>query len=168
MRDDPMDAQIPEQFEPSDYYRTKANEANQTLDNLLAMHDVDKLVFGAEAKAKQVGEYEAWLVKDAEQNKRLEEMEAKVKAWTPPSPDHQGVKDFMLQQIETSKNDLDWIKNLLQENRTAPEMRFYNDAVTNARNEIISNAVEQNKENKRAKDRDHWVRQLRESIAAHQ
>jgi hypothetical protein len=102
MRDEPSDAPIPEKFEPSPYYKDKFDEAKKELDELLAMAPGD---LSAAAIADFDERVQSW--RQSEQRKlnqieRYRAMIAKVEAWKPPSCDHVGLKDFMLQQLSES------------------------------------------------------------------
>lgn len=41
--------------------------------------------------------------REAEITRRYEAMAAAVRGWTPPSPDHEGLKEFMLEQLDTGR-----------------------------------------------------------------
>lgn len=164
MRDDPMDATIPERFEPSDYNVKRLAESKAELARLKAMTNDEKVTFGESKKAESIASSEECLAKDIEQNKRLEEMEASVNEWTPPSADHAGLKDFMLEQISTSKNSTNYIENSLAETRAKSPMDFYAEAVASAERGIKCNSKSHREEVERANSRTEWVRQLRESI----
>jgi hypothetical protein len=164
MRDDPMDAPIPERFEPSDYNVKRLAEAKAALARLQAMTNEDKIAFGESRKAESIASSEKWLAKEIEQNKRLEEMEASVNKWTPPSADHTELKSFMLQQIGVSKNSTDYIEKSMAETRAKSPMDFYAEAVAGANRDIEYNTKGHAEEVERANSRTEWVRQLRESI----
>jgi len=54
MRDDPMDAPIPERFEPSDYNVKRLAEAKAELVKLQAMTNDEKIAFGESKKAESI------------------------------------------------------------------------------------------------------------------
>lgn len=165
MRDDDMDAPIPERFEPSDYSVKRLAEANAELARLQAMTNDEKITFGESKKAESLASTEKWLAKEIEQNKRLEEMEASVNKWTPPSADHAELKAFMLQQISVSKHRFDYVEESLAETRAKSPMDFYAESVATATRDIEYHTKEYGKEMERANSRTEWVRQLRESLA---
>jgi hypothetical protein len=164
MRDDPMDAPIPERFEPSDYNVLRLAEAKAELARLQTMTNGEKISFGESKKAESIASSEKWLAKEIEQNKRLEEMEASVNKWTPPSAAHTRLKAFMLQQIGVSKNSTDYIEKSMAETRAKAPMDFYKEAVASAERDIEYNTKGHTKEVERANSRTEWVRQLRASI----
>lgn len=104
-RDDPMD-EPPKLREVSEYYRTAVTSARAELaafealgpDELKALCESDYTRRKASWSARQ---REVAIVAA-----RLDKMTRDVKEWTPPTPEHQGLKDFMIQQlVETRKFD---------------------------------------------------------------
>lgn len=164
MRDDPMDAPIPERFEPSDYNVFRMAEAKAELARLQAMTNDEKIAFGESKKSKSLASSVKWLAKEIKQNKRLEEMEASVNKWTPPSADHTELKAFMLQQIGVSKNSTDYIEKSMAETIAKSPMNFYSEAVASAKRNIEYNTKDFAEEVERANSRTEWVRQLRLSL----
>lgn len=164
MRDDSSDTPIPEKFEPTDYHVKKIEEATTKLDRLKAMSDKEKVAFGQKEKSAAIKQNEQWLKKEMAENKRLGEMEAQVRAWRPPTPDHKSLKDFMLQQIGTSKNSLEYIETHLKDARDKTPMAYYIAAVSDAARDIKYHTEENEKEVERVNGRNEWLKQLRNSI----
>lgn len=164
MRDDPMDAQIPDKFEPSNYNANRLEESKAELARLQAMTKPEQIAFGESRKSETLASTEKWLTKETEENKRLEEMEASVKKWTPPSADHTEMKSFMLDQIRISKHSTDYTQNTLAETRAKAPMDFYREAVACAKRDIEYNTKGHAEEVERANSRTEWVRQLRASL----
>lgn len=164
MRDSPSDAAIPEKFEPSDHYAKRIIEAREKLEKLKEMTDAEKADFGQIEKDMDIKRIKQWLKKATAQNKRLEDMAAQVKAWNPPTDDHQGLKDFMLEQISISKNGLDYIQALLTEATSKPAASYYVAAISEATLSIEYYTEENAKEIRRASDRTKWIQKLRSSI----
>jgi len=164
MRDDPKDAMIPKRFEPSNYHAKSITESLGELAKLKSMTDKEKLAFGQAEKDEDIKSIERRFEKQRVENKRLEAMEANVRAWNPPTYDHRGLKDFMLEQINISKNDSRYIQTSLDAAIDKPEMVYYVEAVSNASHNIKYHTEENDKEIKRANERTEWVRQLRLSI----
>lgn len=110
-RDDPMDVPPARSFEPSTYYRDKYQEAQSAYIAAQSMTTQD-WENDRESRVKTMRvEAERSMQRDAESKRRYESMLEKCEAWEPPTPDHQGLKDFMISQInETIKFDClsDW------------------------------------------------------------
>lgn len=102
-RDDGLDAKVVLQQEPETYYEEGLREAEAAL----AEHDA------ASEDVLRARYAEEWLLaEDAHQTAlaaylatraQYERMEAQVQAWVPPSPDHEGLKKFMLDQLVESQ-----------------------------------------------------------------
>ncbi len=164
MRDEPNDAPIPEKFEPTDYHAKCLIETQEKIIKLKSMTESEKIVFGETEKDSDIKRNEEWLERECAENKRLENMEAQVRAWKPPTQDHQGLKDFMLEQINISKNDLIYIQTLLVEAKRKPAIAYYVATISNAVRNIKYHTEENDKEIERVNKRNDWIRQLRESI----
>lgn len=164
MRDSPNDAPIPDKFEPSDYHAKRIIESREKLAKLKAMTDSEKESFGQAEKAADIQRIEKWLEKDIAQNKRLEDMAAQVQSWNPPTPDHRGLKDFMLHQISISKSGVDYIQSSLAEATAKPATAYYVAAVSEAARNIKYHTEENTKEIERVNGRSEWLQQLRASI----
>jgi hypothetical protein len=164
MRDSPNDAPIPDKFEPSDYNAKRLISAREELVKLKAMSIEERTTFGEAAKAEDIERSRKYLEKALAENSRLEEMAAQVRAWTPPTKDHQGLKDFMLQQIDVSKNSVDYSERSLTEAQAKPAKVYYVEAVSSAARDIKYHTEGNAKEVERTNSRTEWVQQLRASI----
>jgi len=164
MRDSPNDAPIPDKFEPSDYNAKRLIESREELAKFKAMSGEERAAFGETAKAEDVARKQGYLEKAIVENNRLEDMAAQVRAWTPPTKDHQGLKDFMLQQIDVSKNGVDYLEESLAEAQAKPASAYYVEAVSSAARGIKYHTEENAKEIERVNGRTEWVQQLRASI----
>jgi hypothetical protein len=102
MRDERMDAPIPERFEPSDYNAKKLSEAEQRLAWL-------RQIPAQEAEREAKREYDEDVKRNAkgiqkaiDLRNKYQAMIADVVAWNPPTSEHIGLKNFMLQQLHES------------------------------------------------------------------
>lgn len=164
MRDDPMNTPIPEKFEPSDYNLKALAEAKEKHKALAEMTNDEKIAFGEAEREATINRHKEWLSRDEVQNKRLLEMELQVQAWRPPTADHEGLKKFMLEQIEISLNDLSYISKEITKAQERSPMAFYVDAVSGAERNIEYHTKENTKEIERSESRTKWVNQLRASL----
>lgn len=166
MRDEPMDAPIPQRFAPSRYNQERVAAANAELARLQSMTNDQKIAFGESRRSERAQCLERILKKEVEQNQRLEKMESLVKQWTPPTPDHAGLKEFMLDQLSISKHDTGYLQRSITETLEKSSMEYYAEAVKGAQRDIEYHTNEQIEEDQRAESRTAWVQQLRASIAA--
>lgn len=103
MRDDPMDAPIPERFEPStSHNEARLDEAREKLAQISKLSEAQcenraKADFEARLASHRADEAEK-----AAENARYRKMIADVEAW---ETEAEGIKDFMLQQLRISISD---------------------------------------------------------------
>lgn len=162
MRDEPWDAPIPEKFEPSDYAAKRLQETKTKLAELLAMSSDEIQAACDQDYAKRVADQQKYRDQEKIENDRLTAMEVAVRKWKPPSSDHVGLKDFMLQQIKISRNDAGWSSSPIE--HLTPGV-WYKTQVERAFKDVSHYAEEHEKEVKRAADRTLWIKQLRNSLA---
>lgn len=161
MRDEPLDTPIPEAFEPSPYYRQALEEAEARLATLTAMKLEEMEAAYLQARAKELTEYEALRKRSHELRARYTAMLAQVKAWTPPTPDHQHFKEFMRQQLVESLN-FDTGEWSLPVDRGA--QAWWEDQVAHAARWRDDAEEAEQKERERVQSRNEWLRDLRESL----
>lgn len=103
MRDDPMDAPIPEKLEASTgYYDEQIAALTNEISRLSAMTADEALTASLAANDETRRLHREYEAADQLRLDRHLAMADKVKAWEPPSPDHIEYKAFMLQQLEVS------------------------------------------------------------------
>jgi len=162
MRDDPKDAAIPEEFKPSDYHEKALAKAQNKLLDLYAMKPQQITKAAEKAFAVIQDAHEKWEAKKATENSRLKAMIAEVKAWKPPTPDHVGLKTFMLDQLSTSLHNA--------EPEKVPERQsdddWYASAVERAKADVKYHSEHHARDVALAKERTEWVKSLRASLAA--
>lgn len=163
MRDEPLDAPIPDEFVPSGYYDKKLEETTALLTELLSMTQEQQLEFGNAAKTEGLNRLNAWLRRERTQNARLFDMKIKVLGWIPPRT-HQPLRDFMLQQIEVSMDTTDYVENAIANAEAMPPSEFYSRSVSNAASNIKRYTENRSDELRRTWKRNEWIKQLRDSL----
>jgi hypothetical protein len=168
LRDSPLDAPIPEEFKASPHYQEAQNNAVAELDRLTAMTDDERRAYGEKQKAERVASCRKYIAKEAAQRKRYEGMVGQVQAWVPPSSEHENLKEFMLEQLQSSiKFDCSssyWAERLTSAESADP-LSLYQEAVDSAKSSVGYYEKHIEEEKKRADGNTNWVRQLRESLA---
>jgi len=94
--------------------------------------------------------------------KQYNKMVAEVRAWVPPTPAHQGIKDFMLQQIGVSKHG-DYMSKYVDEAKAKTPEVYFLSALSSATRDIKYHAEEHAKEVARTNERNEWSDQLSRS-----
>ena len=164
MRDEPNNAEIPERFEPSDYHAKKIEEAKERIEHLKRMP-----LGEAEQKAfikyeKEVESNRATICKDEDLKNKYEDMLLQAKKWEPPTPDHTGMKDFMISQIEGS---IEWDCDHSRCHREVEKLsgeEWLNKKLAKSLHDLDHHTKENQEEIERTELRNRWVRLLRESL----
>lgn len=161
-RDDPMD-QPPAKQKPSDYHSKAITEASAKLAKLKSMTPEQQRAYGEDLRAKAIASARQGHIEAQEQQARLDRMAAQVKAWSPPTDDHQGLKDFMLEQIQVSSSG-DWAAKYVKEKEDKSPEAYFVDALSSAARDIKYHAAEHAKEMERTEGRNEWIEQLYKSL----
>lgn len=168
MRDEPMDAPIPDAFEPSDYHAKAIEDAEWRLRNLDTVSD-ESARLQADQEYQQA--HAAWMEsrrKEAELRERYVAMLAKVQAWEPPTPDHVHFKEFMVEQLTGSIDfdcPSDW-PTWRPEPQPKSIEEWKSEKRAKAERDLTYHSEEHAKEIARARERTEWVTALRLSLLA--
>lgn len=167
MRDDPMDAVIPDEFIPSEYHTKEITKEEAELAKIRTMSPpaVKKAIqaeFDAELKS-----IDDMISKSRNTKSKYEAMLCRVKGWTPPTPDHIELKNFMIKQIEESIS-FDCSGGYWEDKRRNLTLRDVQDwrqaKIKQHLDSIAYHQKEYKAEVDRCAFRSKWVRELRESL----
>jgi hypothetical protein len=163
MRDDRMDAPIPQAFEPSPHYTEALAKAKGELTRVKAM-TTREISAACEADystaVKRHGERiaEATALRD-----KYTAMLAKVEAWEPPTPEHEAMKTFMAEQIASSiEFDCGTKYYTLPAKQTPSE--WHAAALAKAEKDIAYYTRNAAEEQERTDSRNAWLKALRDSV----
>jgi hypothetical protein len=102
MRDEPKNKEIPDKFGVSDYYTNKLSETQTEFENVKAMSG-EEIILKARIEYDEKIAYNKQQIKEHNDlRQKYNDMLFEVKKWQPPTSDHHGLKDFMIQQITNS------------------------------------------------------------------
>ena len=168
MRDDQLDAPIPDEFEPSDYYRKSLEDAKSRVAALAEMTLEQAAADLEKHNASMRKSAEESNAKDRAQRKIYERMIALVEAWKPPTPDHVHFKKFMLDdQLRGS------LKFDCHDDRESYYKPFAGTAAdwlaeirAKATKDVAYYEKQWNEEVQRQRERSNWVKALRKSLQA--
>lgn len=165
IRDDPGGGEaIPDQFEPDTYHADAVVAAEGRLAELLKMTDPEKERAAAEAWDKAESHRVMRIAELRKLRAEYESMRAQVAAWRPPTPDHEGLKEFMLSQLDQSI-DFDCDERFYstpEQRMSGPEWHAYE--VEDVRRSIETHSRQHAAEVQRAASRTAWVKALRASL----
>jgi hypothetical protein len=163
MRDEPLDAPIPERFEPSDYHAKAIKKAQEDLCWLRQMPDTEAERESEKEFQEALVRYERIHAKASDLRQKYHEMREKVLAWTPPSGEHEGFKNFMFTQI-TESIDFDCRTDYYETPEKLSASGWKAIKIAKAERDLAYHTEENAKEIERTEARNTWLRQLRESL----
>ena len=167
LRDEPLSSDIPE-FEPE----IKFHEDNIEKDTK-SLNDLNKMT-NAQLDKNEHEEYEKKLAEIKKRNEenndlmfKYKEMLKKVDAWTPPTKDHRNLKSFMIEQLQSSM-DFDCLTDIYDEQERELTELTGEEWKRKTTSELISSMdyhqKHMNEEIKRTKERNEWVKALKNSL----
>jgi len=165
MRDESVDAEIPQKFEPSDYHKKALETTSLELKSLDGMTKKKATELAGQDYKKEVADIQKAIEKKNELKIKYKVMLIQIRGWNPPTPDHVGLKDFMIQQIESSIDyDCDntfWLKR-------KPVLLSPQEWIGKKRTALLKNLDYHNEQNlqeiERTESRTAWVKALRKSL----
>ncbi|KKN59536.1 hypothetical protein LCGC14_0541500 [marine sediment metagenome] len=165
MRDEPQSEPIPDEFQPSVYHAEALVEAKAELERLNSMslgealdhaeneyeakkRDIDSAV---EANSKLMDQYNAML--------------EQVQAWQSPTPEHNKLKEFMVEQIKSSI-EFDGMGDYYAEHSAVRLIAadWLEQKRADAQKDIEYHTKHYDEEVERTNRRNKWVRDLRDSL----
>jgi hypothetical protein len=163
MRDDPADAEIPEEFKPNKFYQEHLDEARTALAEFEALDEIGVREAAATSNQRAVERYRNCLDEKAETRRRYVAMLEKVAAWIPPSPEHEEMKKFMRDQLNQSI-EFDCSTEYME-----PPAQLTANEWLNKRREELQKSLKYaeeglQKEIERCAQRNAWVKALRASL----
>lgn len=165
-RDDPS-SDLPKKREPSDYHFNCITEAQARLEELICMtNDI------ANKKAKDEYNQERKLIKSIIRKNndlkvKYKKMLVQVNSWNPPTPEHHGLKNFMISQIEESiKFDCDgsYYHDRERDLKLLPGQEWKDIKIKEVLCELRYHKTEHAKEIEECRKQNEWIDQLYNSL----
>jgi len=163
MRDDPWDKPIPDEFPHDDYHDRQLVDARKELKEA-------KRITLAEAEKQAAEAYDAAVKSHREEDnrrnairERYTNMLDQVNRWAPPTPEHKGLKEFMIQQLTDS---IDWdCKTYSTFPKKESGREWLAEHLEQCKRSVEYHEKESQKERQRTEERNRWIRELRRSLA---
>lgn len=158
MRDEPMDAPIPDEFKPVDYHLKELNKSRSELKKYQAMSDED-YAKDSSVRLEEHNKDNQRRNKEADNlRKRYQSIKDSVMAWNPPTDDHKPLKEYAIEQLDSSINfdtkHYDWpFKNKTRQENIESLLK-----------DVDYHTAENAKEIERAVWRTNWVQKLKQSL----
>lgn len=165
MRDDPHDARIPDEFKPSMFYKEHLEKSEAELARLKGLTEEGWHAEYEKYSKTTVTDRTRTREKDKDQAAIYKRMITLAEAWVPPTPDHDGMKKFMLEQLRSSLDHDVFGEEYMDKWR---KVKTYADwkveRLSGAARSVALDAQHWEKEQERTRERNEWVRALRESL----
>lgn len=167
MRDDPIDAEIPEEFIPAPYYQESLNKNIARLEEILGWtyeeytHQWHLAAVAYEESKQEIN------TKRLQEHERYELMLHQVNGWTPPSDDHIKFKKFMQDQLtESIKFDCTPYSGdtFTFDEQFPTASKWWQDKYHSVAKSVKYSTESLQKEIDRCADRSKWVNGLRDSL----
>lgn len=175
MRDEPFDKPIPDEFPPCTSYHDEA--IAKARERLARITKGDRMELLREKQDEYNERLQQWWEAKRESDalkKRYEDMMEKVLAWEPPTPDHEGLKKLMIDQLSQSLehdchySKFDTPKDDPYRGMYGPEEKSLDQWIEDERaaaiKEIEYHIEQRNNEIERARSRTEWVQQLKAAL----
>lgn len=163
MRDAPSNEPAPEKFEVSDYHIKGIKKAKKELSKLENFTTEEAIALRDKEYDQEVKENEKY----ADDNKTLKikyiAMLEEVNKWNPPTPDHEGLKKFMIEQIKTSL-DFDCMNLNTKPPTKLPVDKWLLAKKKKAIRDIEYHEKEYKEELERVNERNEWIAKLKNSL----
>lgn len=164
MRDAPVDAPVPEAFEVSDFYYGSVSRAETRLAELRDMTDEEAETAALE-EANEAREYnDQAQAQRAQERANYESMLAKVKAWEPPTKDHAGLRQFMIEQLVRSIEFDCGGDPYLKEEQPLSGAEWRAARLADTERDLDYARKSLREEEARVRSRNEWISALRESV----
>jgi len=164
MKEDSFDKPIPKRLEPSSYHKDELEKEEVRLESLLKMSNEQGAI---EAKAEwkeAMAYYEERLIENKKQKEGYESMLAKVRDWTPPTEDHRGLKQFMIEQITQSISFDCSYEPDKPSSEPSSGAEWLKLKIKNAKEDIKYHSENYTEEVARIEERNKWIEDLRGSL----
>lgn len=146
------------------YHKGELAKAKKELAKFKALSKAGKDKWAEAEKAKSIKESSQYLVKQLDENSKLLEMKFKVDDWTPPTTEHEGLKDFMIQQIDISKNDISYAQKELAKVKTKSLAKYTKERLSELKWSLNYHKKEIGKAKERDTERNEWLENLYKSL----
>jgi len=159
MRDDDLSVEIRPRVADTTYEEKRLKEVTADLAALEKMTPEALEVYVADLNRKAIKEWEQRALEKADIQAKYDKMKAQVLAWEPPTPEHQNLKKFMLEQIQIS---LPYPTSSRPKPISAREYRTSQTAYMMERIADLVKSIQATKD--RAEQSNKWVKDLVESL----
>ena len=162
-RDDSPEAPL-KRAEPNNYYGKKMDEVSAELNRLKAMSPQEATAAESEERGRAMDERQKCETEAPVLMERYQRMLSQAKQWKPPTPDHVGLKRFMIEQLETSIDHDCSVEAWPKVPPATSGEEWRSKKIEKALHVLAYYEAENLKEIRRTEEINRWIDQLYESI----
>ncbi len=162
LREEPLSVPILTLVEPSPYHDEQLQKAQAEVARIAAWDDAESDRRARLTYDRAIRDYEKYMADRLARRQRYEDMLAQVTAWTPPTPDHEPLKDFMVRQLEDDLKDLN--RAPLNPPKLLDGAAYKQQQLRLAHQNVEYHAERAELEKERARERAEWVKVLHQSL----
>lgn len=162
-----MDAEIPEKFEPSSWYKEKIEGLERELEKVKRIGPLTAQTCAKEDYEQQVAAHQKYISNMKDDMSKYKAMYAKIVKWKPPTDDHIHLKKFMIDQINSSiahDCDIQYHVEKIKELRPLTGAQWKKQRVKKIEENIKYCEEKYAEEVERAAWRTQWITELRKSL----
>lgn len=169
LKDESLDVPTPNHFEPHPYYEKAYKDSLVSREKAYSMtlEEVKEDIISKYNDNK--GRAEKILEEYKDEDKKYLKVREEVEKWTPPTPEHENLKKFCLEQIDVSLNTAlyEWCeKDINKELDTSDDtLKKYIDILRDNADEKLNRAYKKYQaELKRVEEKNLWMKQFLDSL----
>lgn len=166
MRDDSMDTPIPEEFKPSDYHSKNLVRLKDELSKLESISAEGAKNLAKEEHQEALKNHQEFINKRQELAKKYNVLLEQAQAWEPPTPEHIGLKDFMVKQLQQSLDfdcDISGADRIYSLEQKTGDL-WLAEKIAKVHEDIAYHTKGHAEELAKTQSRNDWVKALRNSI----
>lgn len=164
MRDEPMDAPIPETRPDDTYYQDLYEKAKKELSELLVMDENDIHREAEKWRQDKIKTEKKFYEKLTLENSRLTEMTKKLETWKPKHDSINGLRYFAIEQLGISRENTGDIEKEIKKIRSIPDDDWYRNKINRLNNNISYWRDQATRQTMNVSLTNQWLKELRESL----
>lgn len=164
MREEPEDVPIPETRSDDTYYKDLYEKAKKELSELLVMDENDIHREAEKWRQDTIKTQKEFYDKLTLENFRLTEMAKKLKVWEPKHDSINELRNFAIEQLGISIENIGDIKKEIQKIQSIPDDDWYRNQINRLNNDISYWRDRATRQTMNVAMTNQWLKELRESL----
>lgn len=159
-------------IEPDNYYEKRYNEAIDKLKLAKDMTFDEALQQMREYYSERISNYKHYVEKEIEKNNKYQKIRDEIEEWIPPTKDHNGIKEFALNQIDMCMTKQKYIdeyielsKEVLDDSKEAVE-KYHTEYINDCQKELDRAYKSYQNELKQVAERNEFMQKFLDSIGS--